>query len=103
MSNKLDPTDIEWKFITSFGCTHQHHALFRDDRYSIQMETITPKSQTTQVFGKKKVYFFIDGCEKEMTEIEDLCETWNDLKNFDDPKNEIVWERKIVPIVKLKH
>ncbi len=102
MANKLDPLDISWQMKSSIGYDNQHHALYRCDEYGLQMETITPKSKTTDEFGKAKVYFYIDDCEKEMTEIEDLCDTWNDLKNFDDPNNEIVWKKKIVPTIKLR-
>ncbi len=52
-------------------------------------------------FCKPKTYFYITGQEKEYTDLEELCKDWNEIKNFDDPNNEIVWEKKIVPIIKL--
>ena len=30
-------------------------------------------------FGKPKIYFFIDGSEKEYTDIQELCNDWNEI------------------------
>ncbi len=51
--------------------------------------------------GNPKTYFYITGQEKEYTDLEELCRDWNEIKNFDDPNNEIVWVKKIVPIIKV--
>lgn len=102
MKNKLEPLDINWKMITSMGYDDMHHGLFRCDEFDLQKETLTNKSKSTGEFRKPKVYYYIDDCAKEMTDIQDLCDVWNELKNFDDPNNEIVWEKKIVPVIKLR-
>lgn len=103
MPNKLEPEDIEWIFISCMKMTDCSHQLHRCDEYGIQKECIVNFSERTGNYSRNpKTYFYIDGCDKEMTDIDDLCDTWNDLKNFDDPDNKIVWERKVVPTIPLK-
>jgi len=101
MSNLLEPEDIEWKYIKHVTMTTQSHTLFRDERYKIQLEQITNRDGHGWV-GKAKNYFFIDTLEREFTDLQELCNCWNERNNFDDPNNEIIWVKKIVPIVKLK-
>ena len=66
------------------------------------MERITNKTADGW-FAKPKTYFYIVGQKKEYTDLKKLCDDWNEIKNFDDPNNEIVWVKKIVPIVKMNH
>lgn len=102
MANKLEPLDIGWKMKESRGFDNAHHALFRCDEFGLQKETITNKNKASGIFGTPKNYYYIDKCAKEMTDIQDLCDTWNELKDFDNPNCEIVWEKKIVPTIKLR-
>ena len=98
--NKLQPEDIEWRMSSSYSGNWNHRSLFRDDKLGVQMEKYQKVNDAGSI-GKPKIYYFIDDCEKEMTDIDDLCKTWSELKNFDDPNNEIVWEKKIVKTIKL--
>jgi len=100
MSNTLEPEDIEWRFISSMALSNCHHSKFINEEYGLEMEKITP-IRTNGDFGKAKTYYFITGQEKEYTELEALCIDWNEIKNFDDPNNEIIWVKKIVPIINL--
>jgi len=101
MGNALDPYDIKWKAVSFMSLKDCHLSKFINEEYGIEMEKITPKSDG-EGFRKAKTYFFITGQEKEYTDLQELCNDWNEIKNFDDPKNEIIWVKKIVPIVKLK-
>ncbi|WP_417444663.1 hypothetical protein [Joostella sp.] len=102
MKNLLSPEDIRWEFISSLGFVDQHHAKYINKEFGLEMETITKKLSDGISFGKSKVYYFITGQEKEYTCIQLLCDDWNEINNYDDPENEIVWIKKIVPIKKLK-
>ena len=101
MSNLLEPEDIKWKYIKHLTMTTQSHMLFRDEQYKIQWEQITNRDGHGWV-GKAKNYFFIDELEREFTDLQELCNCWNERNNFDDPNNEIIWVKKIVPKIKLK-
>ncbi len=97
MSNKLEVDDIEFRFRKSMAYTTLHHQLHRDDNFGIQREIITKKNADGS-FGSRKTYFFMDGNNKEYTDLQELCDDWNEIKNFDDPNNEIIW----VKIIKSK-
>jgi len=101
MANTLEPDDIEWKYVKHLTMTTQSHMLFRDERFKIQWEQITNRDGHGKV-GKAKNYFFIDKVQREFTDIQELCDCWNERNNFDDPNNEITWVKKIVPVVRLK-
>ena len=92
--NKLCPEDISFKFIKSLAMQDEHAILMRNEEYGIQCEKYTKKINEFQ-FGKPKIYFFIDGSEKEYTYIQELCNDWNEIKNFDDPNSEIKWIKVI--------
>jgi hypothetical protein len=96
--NLLCPEDIHWKFIMSMAFTDHHHAKMVNEEYGLECETITKKTKDGQSFCKAKVYYFITGQEKEYTDIQKLCDDWNEIKNYDDPNSEIVWVKKIVKI-----
>lgn len=94
--NVLSPEDIEWKFIYSLAMSDCHHAKMVNKKYVLECETITKKLSDGFSFGKAKVYYFITGQKKEYTDLQKLCDDWNEIKNYDDPNNEIVWVKKIV-------
>lgn len=100
MKNNLSVEDIEWKFISSMAFIDYHHAKFVNAEYGIEMEKITNKDAYGE-FTKPKTYYFITGQQKEYTDLQILCNDWNEIKNFDDPNNEIQWVKKIVPTIKL--
>jgi hypothetical protein len=102
MANLLCPEDIDWKFIMSMAFVDFHHSKSVNEKYGLEMEVITKKIDD-YTFGKGKVYYFITGQEKEYTDLRELCNDWNEIKNFDDPENEIVWVKKIVKTKKLKN
>ena len=102
MTNLLQPEDIEWKFICSLAFTTHHHAKMVNKEFGLECEIITKKIDDFTFSKKPKVYYFIIGQEKEYTDINELCKDWNEIKNYDDPNNEIVWIKKIVKIIKLK-
>ena len=92
--NKLCPEDIEWSFIMSMGFIDHHHSKSINKKYGLEMEIITKKIDGYS-FGKGKVYYFITGQEKEYTDLQKLCDDWNEIKNFDDPDSEIKWVKII--------
>jgi hypothetical protein len=100
--NLLCPEDIKWKFIMSMAFSDCHHSKSVNKEYGLEMEVITKKTDD-YTFGKGKVYYFITGQEKEYTDLQKLCDDWNEIKNFDDPENEIVWVKKIVKTIKLNN
>lgn len=95
--NKLTPEDIEWIFVSSLGMTEFHHIKSINKIFGLQKETIT-KRRGDFDFGSSKTYYYINGCEREFTDIQTLCDCWNELNDFDDPNDEIVW----VKIIKSK-
>ena len=97
MKNLLEPADIKWKYVKHITFSDYSHFVHRDEKFKIQWEQITNRDGHGWS-GKPKNYYFIDGVEKEYTDIEKLCDDWNEIKNFDDPDNEIVWVKKIVKI-----
>jgi len=92
--NKLCPEDIEWKFISSLAFTDCHHARYTSKEFGLEMETITKKKNDYE-FGNCKIYYFITGQEKEYTDLQILCDDWNEIKNYEDPNSEIVWVKVI--------
>ncbi|MGK0447019.1 MAG: hypothetical protein ACJA2M_000790 [Polaribacter sp.] len=101
MANMLEPSDIEWIYYKHLTLTTQSQFATRNEKYGLQHEQITNRDGHGFV-GKAKNYYFIDNIEREFTDLQELCDCWNEINNFDDPKNEIVWIKKIVPIRKLK-
>ena len=99
--NKLEPNDINFIYDCHLTLTTCSHYVYRDETYGIQMEQIV-KRDGHGWSGTPKNYYFIDNVDREFISIETLCECWNERNNFDDPDTEIVWEKKIVPIKKLK-
>lgn len=102
MANLLEPEDIEWNFVTSFGFETEHHAKYVNKEFGLEYETITKISKHSGQFLKPKRYYFITGQKKEYTDLQKLCDDWNEIKNYDDPNNEIFWEKKIIPVYKIK-
>lgn len=101
MANKLCPDDIEWRYVKHMTLSTESHYILRDERFKIQCEKITKRDGHGHT-GSTKTYFFIDGQEREFKTEEELCDAWNEINEFDDPNNEIVWVKKIVPTIKLK-
>lgn len=101
MKNLLEPADICWKYIKHLTLSESSQVLYRDEKYKIQWEQITNRDGNGRS-GKPKNYYFIDGQEKEYVDVQELCDDWNEIKNFDDPDNEIVWVKKIIKTHKLK-
>ncbi len=99
MSHKLEPEDIKFRLVSTISFVDHHHLQFVNEEYGLTMEKLT--NVTDSGFGKAKTYYFINGQEKEYTDLNELCKDWNEIKDFDDPNNEIVWVKKIVPIIKL--
>lgn len=95
MKNLLAPEDIGWKFVHSIALRHEHIAQYVNSEFGLSMEQVTKKKDEF-TFGSVKTYYFIDGQKKEYTDLQKLCDDWNEIKNFDDPENEIVWVKKIV-------
>lgn len=93
--NLLCPEDIEWKFVSTMGLSDCHYAKYVNEEYGLEMETVTKKLDW-YTFGKPKYYFFILEQEKQYTELQLLCDDWNEINDYDDPKNEIYWEKKII-------
>lgn len=92
--NLLCPEDISFKFIKSLAMTDEHISAMRDDKYGIDCEQYTKKKSDFE-FGKPKTYYFMDGSDKEYTDLQKLCDDWNEIKNFDDPDFEIKWVKVI--------
>lgn len=92
--NKLQPEDIEWRFIRSMS-GQTHHSISRDERYKIQMEMVS-RTKPSGEPGKPKVYFYIDDHSAEFYSEEDLCNAWNEIYDFDrdNPEYKLVYFTK---------
>lgn len=92
--NKLQPEDIEWRFVRSYSGS-SHHNISRDDRYNIQMEMLSKETPFGGA-GKPKVYFYIDGQSAEFHSEEELCKAWNEIYDFDrdNPEYKLVYFTK---------
>ena len=93
--NILLPEDIRWKFVSSMAFSTHHHAKFINEEFGLEKEEIAKKNIHDE-FCKPKRYYFITGQEKEYTNLEDLCNDWNEIKNYDDPHSEIKWVKVIL-------
>ena len=96
MRNILDPLDIEWRHATHMTLTSESHFVCRDERYGIQWEQITKRDGHGKI-GTPKNYYFIDGISREFTDVQEMCDCWNEFKNFDDPKSQIDYVKVIKP------
>lgn len=94
MKNKLAPEDIEWSFVSSMALTTHHISKFSNIKFGLEMEK-TSRVKSEGDFGKPKSYYYITGQEKEYTDLQTLCDDWNEIKNFDDPNSEIKWVKVI--------
>ena len=101
MANTLEPEDIEWTYLNHITLNNQSQFASRNEKYGLQWEQVTKRDGHGWV-GKPKNYYFIDKIEREFTDIQELCDCWNESNNFDDPNNEITWVKKIVPLIRLK-
>lgn len=99
--NQLEIEDVQFRLTKSLTMANYSHTAFRDDKFKIQWEQITNRDGHGKT-GKPKNYFFIDDMEREFTDLQVLVDCWNERNNFDDPNNEIVWVKKVVPTIKLK-
>lgn len=96
MANKLDSADLTWKYIKHITYSDHSHFLHRDDRFNVQWEQITNRDGQGWV-GEPKDYYFIDGVDREFTDLEEMIKCWNERNDFDDPNNEVNWVKVIVP------
>jgi len=92
--NTLEPEDIKFKFFSSMQLKTHHNTKFINDEFGIELEVITSIKEFGDL-GKPKKYYYITGQEKEYTDLQLLCNDWNEIKNFDDPNNEIKWVKVI--------
>jgi len=92
--NILTPEDIKWENVIHISMDDEHISKFRNEEYGIQWEQYT-KVKWPCDFAKPKNYYYIDDQEKEYTDLQALCDDWNEIKNFDDPNAEIVWVKVI--------
>ena len=101
--NKLEVDDIEWRHASHMTLSNESHFVLRDDRFNIQKEEITKRDGHGKT-GSTKRYYYIDAVAREFTSAQDLCDAWNERYKYDDPNNEIIWVKKIVPTIDLtKH
>ena len=98
--NVLSPEDIEWKLISTMALTTEHRMLYMNNQFGFQKEVYTKKTSEF-TFGKPKIYYFRDDCEKEYNNLQKLCDDWNEIKNYDDETSEITWV-KIIKNKKIK-
>jgi hypothetical protein len=80
--NKLCPDDIEFVGGSHLSTEKYYHSIARCDTFGIQMETIT-RRDTHGNPGSAKRYYFIDKISKEYTNINDLCDDWNKIHDYD--------------------
>lgn len=78
--NLLSPEDISFKVIKTLAMDDEHALLMRDDKHGINCEQYTKKISEFE-FGKPKTYYFMDDNEKEYTDLQELCDDWNIIKN----------------------
>ena len=75
-----------------------YHELRRNDEYGLQKEVVTKRDANG--FAKKggKVFYFIDNDEREFTDIDALCDAYNEKFNFaqDHPDYELKYVKVIV-------
>ena len=78
MKNILTPADINWKFGKHLGGS----TIFRDEKFKIQWEQHASGTDYGKSYPAKN-YFFIDKYEKEYRSVEELCDAWNDMYEFE--------------------
>ncbi len=92
--NKLCADDIQWKYKEHLTFTDHSHYVDRDERFKIQKETITNRDGHGWV-GSSKVYFFIDHCPVQFSNIGDMVKVWNELNDYDKATTEVKWIKVI--------
>ncbi len=94
----IDQGDIQWKYISSWQFTNQHHTMLRDDSLGLQMESITNRTQEGYGLGKKRDFFFIDKDVREFLTVEELVEAYNEKFKLDDedPEHEVRYVKIVV-------
>lgn len=89
--NVLEPVDIKWRFVSSLACSDCHYAKYLNEEFGLEMERETKVVDYGCGFAKPKTYYYITGHDKEYTDLQKLCDDWNEMKNYDDPNDEITW------------
>lgn len=92
--NILCPEDIKFTGKKSLAMSNWHAMKYRNEEYGIDWEQWSRKKNDLE-FGKPKNYYFMDGSKKEYTDLQTLCNDWNEIKNYDDPNSEIEWVKVI--------
>lgn len=83
--------DINLAWGGSWAFSGQHITKRRDSKLGIEMETYTPKRKDGS-FGKGKTFFFIDGDEREFTDLDSLIDAYNEKFVFEDENPEYIVE-----------
>ena len=93
--NQLTPEDVEWKLDFRYKTTEDAHSKYRDKRFGIQKEVITKRISQYE-WGSSKTYYFIDNVRKEFTDLQLLCDCWNENNNYDEAmkRKEIVLSKE---------
>ena len=77
----ITSSNIYWTFVASWSLKLKHVVVARDNKLSIQKETITKKNKHGYANGESKTYYFIDNDKREFKTEEELIQALNELKN----------------------
>lgn len=63
--------------------------LYRDNQNKISAKTVTPRNEFN--YGKPKTIFYIDGVDKEFTDLDDLIDFYNEkfVHEGENPETEV--------------
>ena len=52
--------EFSWHLVQTWSAEKEHALLYRDERFKVQCEIITPRNKASGNFGQGKLYFFLD-------------------------------------------
>ena len=89
--------DLQWRMVKSLNMSTYHHSLCVDERYGVQMETITRKTGGGYGTGKPDTSFYINNDEREFKTEDDLIEAYNEKFKMEDedPEHQVVYVKVI--------
>lgn len=69
--------DIKFYFIANLSTKNTYHCVYRDNKYGLQKEQITRRTNGGYDVGKTKTFYFIDKDKREFKSLDELIKVLN--------------------------
>ena len=89
--------EIGWRLIKRMAYSNCYHSMHRCEKFGIQRETITRRTNGGYGIGKSSTSYFIDYVDKEFKTLEEMVEFYNEKFQYeeDNPEQEVVYIKVI--------